>query len=1084
VHLWAQATAQISGTVRDQTGAVLPGVEVKATQTDTGLSRTAVTNESGSYVLSNLPLGPYRLDAALPGFRTFVQTGIVLQVNSSPSINPVLEVGQVSEQIEVQADAALVETRSAGVGQVVENARILELPLNGRQVQELIVLAGAATPSGNAGGQRNPLVTGEGVSVAGGSERSLNFTLDGANHNNPFNNSNMSMPFPDAMQEFKVETSATTAQNGTKSAGTVSLVTKSGTNEFHGDIFEFVRNGVFNARNAFALERDSLKRNQFGGTLGGPALRNKLFFFAGYQGTLTRQDPESTISFVPTAAMFAGDFTAFASPACNRGRQITLAAPFINNRVDPALFSPAAVRLAKMLRTSSDPCGQIVRGNLIREDRHMAVARMDYQWSAAHSLFGRYLFENQVSPSDYHITGDLLGVDNETDAQNDSFTLGITSLYGSNVVHSVRLTGNHWLGGRIGLPYSVSWPDLGVKMYTHFKRIAATVSGGPSVQSGGGGKSTLALFGINDDFSVISGNHQLGFGAQLSAYWANSYSDYYSYGRADFNGRATGLGMADFFLGKASSWTMGTPAPQHKRDKKVGLYAADTWKLNQKLTLNLGLRWEPFFPMIHLDGSSMHFDADAMRNGIKTTRFTHPSFPAGIFVNGDPGFPGQSAQYNQWMNFSPRLGLAWDINGDGRTSLRVSGGTFYDYPHTFYQVGLSNAPPWSQRTDLTDVTLDDPWANFPGGDPFPMGYGKDVSRNIEWQPFSVVSALDYDTPATQVTQWNLSLQRQAGNDWLLSASYLGTQSIHLYALQQLNPAVFVPGSADAAGNCVLNGQTVPFKVRPGAACSTTGNTNQRRRFYLENPQTGVAFGTVNRIDSGATANYNGLILSIQRRAVRGITVNANHTWSHCISDPVTGDTANSGRANGGYNNPDNRSQDRSNCSSDRRHVFNLSAVAESPQFSGRALRTLGSGWRFSPIVRIMSGQFLHVTVRDRSLDAIAGQRANQIMADVYGKRTIDDYLNPSAFAQPAFGTLANLRPYSIVGPGTWQFDMALSRTFRFTERQRLEFRAEAFNVTNSVRVENPVTNFDAGNFGQITSARDPRIVQFALKYLF
>src|SRR5438128_9418027 len=287
--LWGQATAQISGSVKDQSGAVLPGVEITATQTDTGIARTTVTNETGSYVLPNLALGPYKLEAALPGFRTFVQSGIVLQVNSSPVINPVLEVGQVTEQVEVQANAALVETRSQGVGQVIENARLLELPLNGRNVIELISLAGGTTP-GSGGGPFAPLSAGL-VSVAGGLSFGLTYVLDGALNNNPYNHQVLSVPFPDALQEFKVETSATGAQNGMHSAGSVNLVTKSGTNDLHGDLFEFVRNGRFNARNIFALQRDSLKRNQFGGTVGGPLVKNKLFFFGGYQGTTIRQDP-------------------------------------------------------------------------------------------------------------------------------------------------------------------------------------------------------------------------------------------------------------------------------------------------------------------------------------------------------------------------------------------------------------------------------------------------------------------------------------------------------------------------------------------------------------------------------------------------------------------------------------------------------------------------------------------------------------------------------------------------------------------------------------------------------------------------
>src|SRR5947208_665827 len=378
--LWGQATAQISGSARDQSGAVLPGVEIKATQTETGITRETITNETGSYALPNLPIGPYRLEAALPGFRTYAQTGIVLQVNSSPAINIVLEVGQVAEQVEVQANAALVETRNAGVGQVVENARILELPLNGRAMIELVALSGAATPAPivNASGGRDPFSKGN-LSVAGGLNTGLNYTLDGAYHNNPYDNGYMSMPFPDALQEFKVETGATGVQTGVKSSGSVSLVTKSGTNDFHGDLFEFVRNGAFNARNAFAAKRDSIKRNQFGGTLGGPLVKNKLFFFGGYQRTTIRQAPSDAIATVPTAAMLAGDFTDFASAACNGGRAVPLRAPFANNRINPSQFDKAAMNFVSKLPGTTDPCGTVRHGVASVENDYMALGKVDYQ---------------------------------------------------------------------------------------------------------------------------------------------------------------------------------------------------------------------------------------------------------------------------------------------------------------------------------------------------------------------------------------------------------------------------------------------------------------------------------------------------------------------------------------------------------------------------------------------------------------------------------------------------------------------------------------------------------------------------------
>ena len=244
---WAQATAQITGSVKDQSGAVLPGVEITATQTDTGISRTAITNETGAYILPNLSIGPYRLEAGLPGFRTFVQSGIVLQVNSNPVINAILEVGQVTEQVEVQANAVLVETRSTSVGQVIENERILELPLNGRQVTDLVTLSGAAVQTGVSPAQS--IQGGVRISVAGGLSSGVTYSLDGAMHNNSYDGTNLPLPFPDALQEFKVEASGLTAQTGMHSGGAVNAVTKSGTNEFHGDAFEFVRNYLFNARN-------------------------------------------------------------------------------------------------------------------------------------------------------------------------------------------------------------------------------------------------------------------------------------------------------------------------------------------------------------------------------------------------------------------------------------------------------------------------------------------------------------------------------------------------------------------------------------------------------------------------------------------------------------------------------------------------------------------------------------------------------------------------------------------------------------------------------------------------------------------
>src|SRR5215510_11956565 len=335
---WAQATAELNGRVTDESGAVLPGVTVTATQTATGFTRTVTTDEAGTWIMPNLPIGPYRLEVSLQGFRTYVQTGIVLRVDARPTINAVLAVGNLEETVSVEAAAPLVDVRSAGISSVVENERIVELPLQGRQVTDLLVISGAAVQTGIVSSRGFP--GGVNISVAGGLVTGVGYTLDGAAHNNPQQNTNLPLPFPDALQEFRVATSGLSAQNGVHSGAAVNAITKSGTNRFSGGVFEFLRHHRFNAISPFAAVGpdgkqldDGLKRSQFGGTLGGPIVKDKLFFFGAYQQTVLRQRPTSNIQFVPTAAMLAGDFTQFASPACNGGRQVTLRAPFVDNRV-------------------------------------------------------------------------------------------------------------------------------------------------------------------------------------------------------------------------------------------------------------------------------------------------------------------------------------------------------------------------------------------------------------------------------------------------------------------------------------------------------------------------------------------------------------------------------------------------------------------------------------------------------------------------------------------------------------------------------------------------------------------------------
>jgi hypothetical protein len=598
--VWAQSTAQISGIVSDPSGAVLPGVEVTATQTETGLIRSVVTNETGSYTMPDLPVGPYRLEADLAGFRTFKQSRIVMVVGRNPVININLSVGQVSETIEVQADAALVETRSTGIGQVIDNVRVLELPLNGRNVTQLIVLSGAAVNEGAVATQRNYPTPG--IAIAGGSPMGVTYLLDGGTYNDPYNNLSLPMPFPDALREFKVDTSALTAQYGQHSAGAVNAITKSGTNEFHGDLFEFVRNGSFNARNAFAATRDSLKRNQFGGTFGGPIIKNKLFFFLGEQATTQRSAPATTYAYIPTQAMLNGDWTAFASPACNGGRQLTLKAPFVNSRIDPSQFSPQALNVLtqKGFPATSDPCGQVAFGQRAVSDEHIIVNRVDFTKNEKHTVFGRWNYARLDTPTNYDGVNLLSATTLDYKQRVQSFVLGDTYLIGATTVSSFRATMVRTLNEKSSQDY-FSLSDIGVKgvyLTPGFPKLAQiSITGGFNIyaQPGTPGYTNSMADQVSEDLSTVRGAHQIAFGANFIHTYMNIKYSTVAAGEFQFNATNSGIGLGDFMLGKPSQFRQQNYNTYYFRQNYIGLYLQDTWKANSRLTVNAGLRWEPFW---------------------------------------------------------------------------------------------------------------------------------------------------------------------------------------------------------------------------------------------------------------------------------------------------------------------------------------------------------------------------------------------------------------------------------------------------------------------------------------------------------
>jgi len=1092
----AISTSQINGTVTDSTGLAVPGAQVKATQTETGLIRNVTTGVDGSFILTSLPVGPYQLEITKEGFSKYVQSGIVLQVGSNPTVDVAMKVGTVTEQVQVEANAALVETRNAGIGQVIDNQRVLELPLNGRQVTELIFLSGMATQVNGAGlnsGVRNfPTVD---ISVAGGLSNGLTYRLDGGTHNDPYNNLNLPLPFPDALQEFKVETSALPAQYGHHSSAAVNAVTKSGTNELHGDLFEFIRNGAVNARNTFAATADSLKRNQFGGTVGGRIIKNKLFFFAGVQGTLLRTAPTTNTANIPTAQMLAGDFTTVTSKTCN-STPITLKTPFTNNKIDPSQFSVPALNILKLAgfpATGDQACGVVSFGRRTASDQYDSLARGDYQKSEKHFLFMRYLQARLNQPSDHNPANLLAGSTANLNFLTQSVVLGDTYLIGAGTVNSFRATLNRSAVPKTS-PQVFSPTDVGINIWNGvpgLTRIAIT--GGFNIASNNETPSiyNTTNFEFSEDLNLVRGAHQIAFGADFIRGYINAQSGLNASGPFTFAGTVSGMGLADFMIGRPSAFTQATTTMVYDRGNYFGAYVQDSWKVTSRLTLGIGVRWDPYLPVTAKYGWLAHFDPTLFPQGPRSTVYTNA--PAGLVFPGDSAYSGNGVANNRWNNFAPRVSMAWDPQGNGRTSIRAAYGRFFDLPAFNNYIGFGSSPPFGNTTAaFAPASVANPWQGSPGGNPYPLT----ISKNAPFINFATYENFLTDPKTTYSQQWNVSIQRQLGQDWIASVNYVGNSTIHIWGGNQANPGVLLAGVPNVASNSPLCTPTTK-------AVNCTANVNTRRALVQQNAAQGIFYGSINQLDDGGTGNYNGLMLSVQKRSSKGYSVQANYTWSHCISDVANPELAVAGS---NFMIPGQRSPDRGNCTlGDRRQLFNLSAVYETPKFSNATLRLLAGGWQISPIIRLQSGPYLTVT---SGLDqALSGQtayeRANQVLPDVYQpNRTPNSYLNPAAFAQPALGTYGNSGTNNILSPGSIYINLGITRTFKIRERQSVQFRFEAFNLPNLVNwgppngltgngtatstagFITPTAALNSPNFGKILSADDPRISQGALKYSF
>ena len=1086
---WAQGTAQIHGNVRDASGSAVPGAELKATQSETGLSRTVTTGAAGGYVFANLVTGPYQIEVTKEGFSKAIQSGIVLQVNTDPLVDIALKVGAISEQVSVEANAAQVETRSSGIGEIVQTQRIIDLPLNGRNVTDLITLAGASVNQGNIRNsffQNLPM-----ISIAGQPQGAqpfgTDYTLDGANHKNYLTATTMPVAFPEAVQEFKVESSGQTAQRG--SSASVSIVTRSGTNDLHGTLFEFIRNDGFGSAREYFSKTDSvLKRNQFGGTVSGPVRKNKLFYFAGFQATVLRADPGNILATVPTKDMLNGNWTTFASAACNSGVSKTLRSGFVNNQILPSRFSkPALFIVNKFLPTigaAPDQCGNIIYGAPGPENDYQYVSKVDYQLNEKQSMFFRLLDTQIKLPNPMSVSPNLLLVGNKGQNQfGQSYAIGHTYLIGPTVVQAFRVAAHRTAAHDFASNPGFDFCQAGVTNFwceSPGELGVATITGGFPVGGTAQGTNywTVLSFSADDEVNWVKGNHQMTFGGGVMTGSGRQLNHFASSGTFTFNGQIAGAGLADFMLGLPSTVFQGLPNTVYTRQNFANLYFTDSWKLTPRLTFNFGLRWEPYLPMTVANGQISTFDMTRFKQGTRSTVFVKA--PAGLYFPGDPGFLGREAVNPQYGNFAPRGGLAWDPKGDGKMSVRAAYAFGYAYVPGVTRQDQAGSNPWGGRSTYstagTTATFDNPYANLAGGNPYPYV----IDKNVKFTPQGQFITNTADLASANTYSWNVALQRQLGRDWIASATYVGSRVMHLYVNVPINSAQIVP----CPGGAALT------------TCNTTGNIQARRTLSLLNSTEGALVGNLDIWDASGTSRYNGLLVSVQKKLSRSVSASANWTWSHCIS-LFQGYDSKSDQTTTVPNNP---LFDRGNCDTDRRHITNITGVAQTPRFNNNLLRRVGTGWQLAGIYSFRSGAPLAVQDgTDQQLSGINHQRPNLVLPNnVY---TGDNgpgalYLNPLAFKKQDLGTVGNLGWNSVVGQTFWTMNLALSRQFHITEKQALEVRADAFQITNSFVAAPPTTasltsaavpsfaNLNSNQFGQTLLAQPTRKVQFALRYIF
>ncbi len=1036
---FGQSTAgEIAGAVMDPTGAAIPGVEVTFTNENTGEVKVVESGPTGDYLATQLQVGTYSATVRSEGFRTAQRPGIALSALQSLRVDFVLELGQITETVTITSQAPQVDTRSTQIGMTVDDRRIKDLPLNGRNPLDLVRLV--------PGVQRvsttiRPSFGQQAMNINGGRHFSVNYLLDGGSMSYFHRGQGLILPPPDAVQEFRVSTTGVTAEHG-RGFSVISAVTRSGTNQFHGSVWHFLRNDALDARNFFSRTVPKLRFNQFGGTLGGPISKDKSFFQFTYQGQRIREDRLKT-AFPATAEERLGNF-AGADPIKNADS----GQPFPNNMVPANLIDPvAAFMLDGWVPLPDRPDGSFVTQVSQPSDDNQYLTRVDHNITARNKINFRLFYDHNEGADPLRNADFVNYGPNPRFNRMQTYTLEDTHLITPTLVNTVRLTYTRF-NYQESIPFDDDLADFGASDFNHAggvvkSRPLATVTNRFQLGPGRHRQRLSQNYALSWNMSLLKGNHNFKWGidTQRNQFL---YRDNRATGSEwQFTGNRTGLPMADFLTGRARRVRQASPIEFDHRYIQTGMFFQDSFKVHRNVTMTLGVRNE-FFPR----WEEQQNQQTALVPGAQSSFI--PNAPAGLLWLSDGQFPYQ----DNLLNIAPRFGIAWDVFGDGRTSVRTSYGVSFDPLTAEMAGGVQALQPFGASVDINQpYALSAP---FRGRlNPFPFVFDPNDPNFVF--PVTMPKAFAPGLRNPYMQTYNLTLQQQVGENMMVEIAYVGNTGRNLTYNREQNRAVFGDGAS-------------------------ASNTDARRIHQ--------GFGSIGQLNSGASSTYNSLQLQVQRRFSRGLTFQVAYTNGRAIDEVLTS-AAFATVTQNGLQDPNNRAAERGRGDFDIQQRMVSSFLYEIPgPRSGWAKSVLG-GWELGSIFTMQEGRPFHVDAgRDRSLTAVRHDRSEivgnpHLPSNRSRGEKIFEWFNKEAFALAPAGSYGNSGRNILQGPGLINLDISLRKRFAIAEGHTVDFRVDFFNLPNRPNFGLPRRGSATDRrLGRITGAGAGRIGQFSLKYSF